>query len=399
MQFSLERLTRGRVPLPELQLTIVCFFHTSLRFLFPLYWLIHRFYKANVIYTVLPLFLYVPQILSFKLGFDIFVFSSIGGFTVSSLKLLCAVPRPYYVSPIIRMWHSVAESTYSFPSNHTFAAAVVSVLLMVKYRTDWWPYVAGVIWTLLVAVSRMSLGVHYPQDLVVPLIMAALMGTSYRWWQPSDLMREWRGHHFLICAAVVLTIVLVSALLLRLLIAKPEKDLLAVWTRYWLITRGEPPSAKELMRALCCPLKYEPRRSEIMLQTSADPDLNGNGGQKRPKLHPWRIDKLHYGLFLAGALFSLALRRWIDVVPKNDPLNGVFGSWKKNHSSWVVLLCCVGVQLLLLTQRLYKRLFVSRQAPTEWQLFFYHRIFRSMLFFGTAVWVFFVFPVIRWKWI
>ena len=75
------------------------------------------------------------------------------------------------------LWHSIApaETTYSFPSGHAMGSmtlAMVVVLLCWSVRTPWgwnwrWPVtlLAGV-FVLLVGLSRIYLGVHYPSDIL-----------------------------------------------------------------------------------------------------------------------------------------------------------------------------------------------------------------------------------------
>lgn len=68
------------------------------------------------------------------------------------------------------LWESIApESTYSFPSGHamgsmTFACAVI----LLSWNTRWrWPVlVATTLFAVLVSVSRIYLGVHYPSDIL-----------------------------------------------------------------------------------------------------------------------------------------------------------------------------------------------------------------------------------------
>jgi len=71
-----------------------------------------------------------------------------------------ARPRPYVDCPGIRACARSLDE-YSFPSGHVMHAVAFSVLLGAAY-----PEFAPAAWlfTLLVALSRVVLGLHYPSD-------------------------------------------------------------------------------------------------------------------------------------------------------------------------------------------------------------------------------------------
>jgi len=88
----------------------------------------------------------------------------------SLLKLLLKRPRPAIFPPL------VAESGFSFPSGHvTAAVAVYGLLAVFLWRQGHraWAVASGA-WVLVVAVSRIYLGVHYPSDTLGSLTFATL---------------------------------------------------------------------------------------------------------------------------------------------------------------------------------------------------------------------------------
>jgi undecaprenyl-diphosphatase len=68
------------------------------------------------------------------------------------------------------LWESIApEHNYSFPSGHAMGSATLAcVLTLLAWRTSWrWPVAATTAaFVVLVGLSRIYLGVHYPSDIL-----------------------------------------------------------------------------------------------------------------------------------------------------------------------------------------------------------------------------------------
>ena len=92
------------------------------------------------------------------------------------IKRWIARPRPCRACPEIRACIRPLDE-YSFPSGHTLHSVAFSLIITVYY-----PWLGLVAWpfTLLLAVSRIVLGLHYPSDVVVGAAIGALMaGISF----------------------------------------------------------------------------------------------------------------------------------------------------------------------------------------------------------------------------
>ncbi|MET0282042.1 MAG: phosphatase PAP2 family protein [Steroidobacteraceae bacterium] len=118
--------------------------------------------------------------------------SSIGASLVSSgLKILFARPRPDLVD------HLVGVSTPSFPSGHALASAAIYLTLGALLAREF-PRPAlrryfmsvAVALTLLIGMSRVYLGVHWPSDVLAGWCLGALWAAAC--WRVDKWLQERR---------------------------------------------------------------------------------------------------------------------------------------------------------------------------------------------------------------
>ena len=89
---------------------------------------------------------------------------------VAGSAVLDMVGKNYFARARPDLWLSITpESSYSFPSGHAMGSATLGVaIIFLCWPTSWrWTVLAGaVVFVLLVGVSRLYLGVHYPSDIL-----------------------------------------------------------------------------------------------------------------------------------------------------------------------------------------------------------------------------------------
>ena len=93
-----------------------------------------------------------------------------------TLKLIFRIPRPWVLDPEFNAVESAkpAATGYSFPSGHTQNAACTFGGLARGAKKTWARIVLVAI-VVLVAFSRMYLGVHTPKDVIVSLIIGTVL--------------------------------------------------------------------------------------------------------------------------------------------------------------------------------------------------------------------------------
>jgi len=111
-----------------------------------------------------------------KTGYLLLYVSFLGNIINTFLKLIFLVPRPWALDKDFTIVESArAEATgYSFPSGHTQNSAGMFFSLTWA-RKELWIRIVCIALALLVAFSRMYLGVHTPADVLVSLGVALLL--------------------------------------------------------------------------------------------------------------------------------------------------------------------------------------------------------------------------------
>ncbi len=114
-------------------------------------------------------------------GYFILITGLVGTVVNQIAKLFFRVPRPWVLDPDFDIVESArAEATgYSFPSGHTQNIAGTFGSIAAYNRKRWLSITCTVI-IILVAFSRMYLGVHTPLDIVVSLLVALALVLGLR---------------------------------------------------------------------------------------------------------------------------------------------------------------------------------------------------------------------------
>ena len=115
-----------------------------------------------------------------KQGYYILMTGLIGTVVNQWLKIICRIPRPWIIDSNFKpVGDAIAEATgYSFPSGHTQNVAGTWGCIG-RYNKQKWVKITAVTIILLVAFSRMYLGVHTPLDVTTSLGISALLVVGF----------------------------------------------------------------------------------------------------------------------------------------------------------------------------------------------------------------------------
>jgi len=106
-------------------------------------------------------------------------------FVAYSFKQLLHQPRPYWIGDVKAL---SAEPSYGIPSSHASNTLSVGGYLATKIKKNWF-WALLIILILLIGISRLYLGVHFPQD----VLFGWLIGFSVLWavakWESK--VRDW----------------------------------------------------------------------------------------------------------------------------------------------------------------------------------------------------------------
>jgi undecaprenyl-diphosphatase len=105
--------------------------------------------------------------------FVAFISSLIARFGITELiRFFYHRPRPYLVLSAHAL---ILETTYSFPSGHaTFFFAMAAAIYLYNKKWGMWFFIS----TVMISISRVIAGVHYPSDIIGGMIIGIAVGYS-----------------------------------------------------------------------------------------------------------------------------------------------------------------------------------------------------------------------------
>jgi membrane-associated phospholipid phosphatase len=106
-------------------------------------------------------------------------------FITASFKLLFHQPRPYWIGDVKQL---STETTYGIPSSHAGRSLSVIGYLAFRIKENWF-WAVTVIYVLLVGISRLYLGVHFPHDVLFGWLIGIVVLWAFIKWESA--FRNW----------------------------------------------------------------------------------------------------------------------------------------------------------------------------------------------------------------
>jgi membrane-associated phospholipid phosphatase len=134
-------------------------------------------------------------------------------------------PRPYWLD---RSVYLTTEVSYGMPSGHAQHAAALYLFTAAWVRRRW-AWIVAILGIVLVGISRVYLGVHFPTDVLGGLILGFLLlalAAGWWWYFAADFSKRILGQKLLIAVIVPLAVGIVY-IILWWIIGQP--DLTVPW--------------------------------------------------------------------------------------------------------------------------------------------------------------------------
>ncbi|MEO6688937.1 MAG: phosphatase PAP2 family protein [Dokdonella sp.] len=143
--------------------------------------LISRLGDGSFWYTLIALLAALGGLRGLHAALHMTAVGIIAAFMYRSLKRWTRRPRPFRMHADITAYILPLDE-FSFPSGHTLHAVSFSLIALLYF-----PWLAPVLlpFTLLVAMSRVVLGLHYPSDVVAATLIACGLAGSSLWLVPA----------------------------------------------------------------------------------------------------------------------------------------------------------------------------------------------------------------------
>jgi membrane-associated phospholipid phosphatase len=160
---------------------------------------------------VIPFLLLIYWCIDEKRGFRLGMLIIFSAWINTGLKNLFRQPRPYNLDPSVGM---AFESSYGFPSGHAQNSLCLWVPVMFrtenrKKETKLIIWLAAILLILLIALSRLYLGVHFPTDILGGWITGGLVLTIF--YLAGPRLSAWfimRGKRTQIICTAALTLIM-----------------------------------------------------------------------------------------------------------------------------------------------------------------------------------------------
>ena len=128
--------------------------------------------------TLVILLSFVYWCVDGTMGLRLSVAYLLGGYANELLKDWWQQPRPFHVDPSVQL---IEQGGYGLPSTHSTGSVLLPGIIAARVRRGW-VWMVAITVAVLVGLSRVYLGVHYPTDVLAGWTMGAIYLLIYLGW-------------------------------------------------------------------------------------------------------------------------------------------------------------------------------------------------------------------------
>lgn len=167
-------------------------------------------------YVAILLLMLITWCIDKRKGFLLLANVTGANFSMNVLKVIARVPRPFTVYPDqIKNLRASTATGYSFPSGHSTVAATMWGTLAMDFRKNWITISCSLI-IVLVGLSRLFLGAHWPMDVMVGILLGISYALFVTPWLNKVYKETERFNRLMILTTIICFVVgLISAILLQ----------------------------------------------------------------------------------------------------------------------------------------------------------------------------------------
>ncbi len=177
-------------------------------------------------YLILIPFIY--WVVDARLGFRVLLVLLSADFVSGAFKQLLHQPRPYWIGDVQAL---STEGSYGIPSSHASDSLAVWGYLSISLRKNWFS-VFSFLLVLMIGISRLYLGVHFPQDVLFGWLIGAMIIYLFRKWEQKviDFLQQYSmGRQILIIFSASLGMLLIGNLVVLVIANSPDPQ---SWTSF-----------------------------------------------------------------------------------------------------------------------------------------------------------------------
>jgi membrane-associated phospholipid phosphatase len=129
-------------------------------------------------------------------------------------------PRPFWLESDLGL---ASEESYGVPSGHA-QLATTTYLFVAGWVKKRWVWLVAIVMVILMAISRIYLGVHFWHDTLAGFLLGILVLVAYVLWQrylARDFDKQILGYRLMFAVALPISLALVYGLI-RLIIGEPD---------------------------------------------------------------------------------------------------------------------------------------------------------------------------------